>query len=189
MFQVMPPQGGIGFSFFRSFLAESFKSCPRKGASATHWHQSAAFHLFQVMPPQGGIVMELIVLAIVSRFQVMPPQGGIKRYLPSCTTVFMFQVMPPQGGISSARAKMWLSCTFQVMPPQGGIQKVFRVLCKSHVSSHAPARGHRRKTVIISLAILFQVMPPQGGIYVGNICTTIVSGFKSCPRKGASYTS
>ena len=51
------------------------------------------------------------------------------------------------------------------MPPQGGI------------------RAHRDENHIGSM---FQVMPPQGGISDLYIGTVFFTGFKSCPRKGAS---
>ena len=78
----------------------------------------------------------------------------------------MFQVMPPRGGISNGYHRYGVRYLFQVMPPRGGILPVVNLL---------------------SFCSRFQVMPPRGGILLGLVVFYIPkTGFKSCPREGAS---
>ena len=101
---------------------KSFKSCPRKGASAKQKARLEAGEMFQVMPPQGGIIVGLTMKAIKVSSHA-PARGHLLKVVGVLLIlVFSFQVMPPQGGI----------CIVDELPTSG-----------EYVSSHAPARGHR----------------------------------------------
>ena len=54
------------------------------------------------------------------------------------------------------------------------------------VSSHAPARGHRKGGHFTIKLYPFQVMPPRGGIIEERTKEIEKTSFKSCPREGAS---
>ena len=130
-------------------------------------------------------------MLVSASFKSCPREGASESRV-MIANRYKFQVMPPRGGIYRMGLFSISSILFQVMPPRGGIGRLLlQQAVVTHVSSHAPARGHlvRLRAVRLlqqsfkscpregastpfssaSKRSAFQVMPPRGGIYLGIV--------------------
>ena len=188
----------------------SFKSCPRKGASASKGkateedikvssHAPARGHHTAIAKMLVGAAVSshaparghrLLFVRIGSHTSFKScPRKGASLNLPTYTASFTSFKSCPRKGASFPRWPVRVTRKqFQVMPPQGGIGVGVPCVQMLRVSSHAPARGHLTQAQkLSSIQMQFQVMPPQGGIrWIHGRGTWRRLCFKSCPRKGAS---
>ena len=171
----------------KASAAQSFKSCPREGASRDILPTECDVMSFKSCPREGASISSKGSWGVTPVSSHAPVRGHRLRclliWVPLC-----FKSCPREGAsyfnhvprlpyaVSShapvrGHLYLWRSTpsliVFQVMPPQGGISKrLFLSAGNTTVSSHAPVRGH-----------LHRPNPQNMPAY----------RFKSCPREGASH--
>ena len=143
----------------------SFKSCPREGASRERLKQSG-ITLVSSHAPARGHHMRLSLCAASAVVSSHAPARGHRSALALTWCCSWFQVMPPRGGIRLSRPPTYNRQTcFKSCPREGASGRLLlQQAVVTHVSSHAPARGHHFIRGGYMLSNQFQVMPPRGGI-------------------------
>ena len=145
-FQVMPPQGGIWEPGVYGWVEICFKSCPRKGASNTFATANRSIYVSSHAPARGHLV-PLRSYPKSCSFKSCPRKGASWCDLPKTNTGLCFKSCPRKGASARQLYFAFRRFQFQVMPPQGGIKNnKLRNFVAAQVSSHAPARGHPRRT-------------------------------------------
>ena len=122
VFQVMPPRGGIFADFTKIKRANSFKSCPREGASRSRIRCHNAIKSFKSCPREGAscsLASSLLLLLVSSH---APARGHpIFRWTTQARTS-RFKSCPREGASASFLYRRTGNMCFKSCPREGASQ-------------------------------------------------------------------
>jgi len=166
MCQVTPPQGGFIYSDGNpTHLFVVSSHAPARGASCRKSRYGVVSIWVSSHAPARGASLRVVCYFRCCMFQVTPPQGGLRRSFSALPAIFGFKSRPRKGGFRILVDALALLLSFKSRPRKGGFHDGVILILGCGVSSHAPARGASKNSLIQFGTALFQVTPPQGGLH------------------------